>query len=305
MRSHRSRLAAVAQGLIGFSLATVLVPAWASALPGNGLTTKVLGYHVSWRGWTDGPATVPWDHFTHLSYFAVAAQPNGSLGCNDTCPPATPCWTAATFRSLTLAGHAHNVKVGLSLVAANYPAYSTYQDSIHAFLAPSVRAVLIDNIVARILAAGADGVDVDIEWPKPGDAGAYASFIGEITRAVHGAVPGSYVYVAVPAWDYPGLNNYATLADSSDALAIMGYGYHGDFGGSEPGPVAPISNGTTWFSPPFDLKETLDWYAARGIPTSKLLLGFPVYATEWPTTSGGVPGTRMAGAVRFPLVKDD
>jgi hypothetical protein len=69
--------------------------------------------------------------------------------------------------------------------------------------------------------------------------------------------------------------------------------------------VAPISNGATWFNPPFDLIETLDWYASLGIPASKLLLGFPVYATEWPTASDAVPGTRAGGEVIFPLVKDD
>lgn len=280
----------------------------ARATEWNGFTHKVLGYHVSWRGWTDAPGMVPWSHFSHISYFALAAQFDGTLWYNDFCnDPPTPCWSDATFLSLTQAGHAHNVKVGLSLVAANAPDEATYHAWIHQFLQQGVRGGLITAIVNRLNAAGADGVDVDIEWPLPEDAADYAAFVAELKTAVG---PGRYVFVAAPAWDYPNLNrdanNYLSMATSSDGLAIMGYGYHSDRPDSEPGPISPISNGTTWLNPPNDLKETLDWMTTLQVPANKQILGFPVYAIEWPTTSAAVPGTwdptRLYG---YPVVKDN
>lgn len=268
----------------------------ARATEWNGFTHKVLGYHVSWRGWTDVPGAVPWKHFSHISYFALAAKRDGTLGYNDFCDtPPVPCWTAGTFRDLVTEGHAQQVKVGLSLVALNAPNEATYKQWIHEFLQPTVRTTLINNILATLQTAGADGVDVDIEWPALDDADEYAAFVAELTTQVHNNIPGSYVFVAAPAWDYPPLNtnanNYLAMATSSDGLTIMGYGYHSDRADSEPGPISPISNGNTWFHPPFDLTETLDYFDSLGVPRSKQILGFPVYSIEWPTTSAAVPGT--------------
>ena len=296
----------LAAGLLAIGVVLTAAVGSTSAFDqGNGLAIKVLGYHVSWRPWTDSADTIPWDHLTNLSYFAVAAKPDGSLGFNDFCQ-STPCWTDAKFASLVQAGHSRGVKVGLSLVAINAPDYPTYQDGIHAFLNPSVRDDLIANVLARLTAAGADGVDVDIEWPRPADAAAYLAFVDELTTAVHNALPGSYVYVAAPAWDYPQLNNYAALAAASDGLTIMGYGYHWD--GSDPGPVSPISIGTTWNHPgePYDLNQSLVYFANLGISSDKLLLGFPFYATEWPATSAAVPGTWTGEhTLAFPLIKEE
>jgi GH18 family chitinase len=293
-------------------IVTALLAFDARALENNGFTKKVLGYHLSWRPWTDPVDQIPWDHFTHFSYFAVAANADGSLGFNDNCGTPqnfVPCWTDAKFAALVAAGHARDVKVGLSLVAKLNPDGTTNTSWIRSFLKNPARNRLINNIRDKIVAAGADGVNVDIEWPLSSDASNYASFVKALASAVHAARPGSYVFVAVPAWDYPQLRNYATLAANSDGLEIMGYGYHGDFGGSEPGPVAPINAGTLWTQPPYDLNWTLNYYAGLQIPTSKLLLGFPIYGTDWPTTSASIPGTRDTSTplrpMKFPVVKDN
>ena len=61
MSLNPTRPAAVTQVLLALGLAAALIPDPARALEGNGFTTKVLGYHVSWRGWTDGTSAIPWD----------------------------------------------------------------------------------------------------------------------------------------------------------------------------------------------------------------------------------------------------
>src|SRR6266850_7786416 len=183
--------------------------------PNAGLGIKVLGYHVSWRQWTDPIARIPWSHLTNLSYFAVMANPNGSLG-------ATDGWSDITFASLAGAVAHTGVKVGMTLVVWNPPdtpdPYGcVLQARIHEVLNPANHATLINNIMDKLNLAGADGVDVDIEFPAPPvydpqtnpcppntqDAQNYLDFVTALANRVHADISGSYVYVAVPQWDYP------------------------------------------------------------------------------------------------------
>ena len=324
----------VTKRIFGFLCVVVLcLQAFASVVPdpppgggggcgNNGFGIKVLGYHVSWLPWTDDPAKIPWSHLTNLSYFALATNPDGTFGSNDPCN-GSPCWTDATFLALTTAGHDHCVKVGLSLVGLSHPVGMTYEDGVHAVwgtgAAPAAaRATLKAGLLAKLAAANADGVDMDIEFPTPADIPNYVAFIADLTTAVHNWKAGTYVYVAVPEFDYPlldsgnpGANIYGQLATASDGLAIMGYGYHYD--GGPPGPVSPLSiAGTSWpYSPtvPYDLTQTFHWYhdplpAGRNIPAQKLLMGFPFFGLEWKTTSTAVPGTRTADPVVQRTVKD-
>ena len=323
MRREPTMLALTALAL------TALVPSiLAYPVPGT-FKTVVLGYHVG-TGTNDDVTQIPWSHLTQLSHFGVAAQPDGSLTSWDNAchgVQGAPCWTDAKFLQFAQAGHARDVKVGVTLVAVDdancdprIPECALpYKDRISHFLNDSTaRQRLINDLVGKVIAAGADGVDVDIEWPKcvdatNEDAHAYADFVAALTSVLHSQVPGSYVYVAAPAWDtiyYPPLQVcdqtvWKDLAAASDGLTVMGYGYHGDF--SDPGPGSPVNAGSKWPAPyDFDLTKTLAFYTNQGIQPGKLLLGFPFSGFDWPTDTASVPAgswnhTRQ---MLFVLVKD-
>src|SRR5262245_18960752 len=128
-------------------------------------STKVLGFHRGNRPWSDNPTKIPWTQLTNLSYFAVDAQPNGSLQYFDD-------FTPSTFGQLADAGDQFCVKVSLTLIVANPP--NTHDPDgcvlrtrIHDVLDPSNHPRLINNIMVLLNQARADGVDVDIEFPSP------------------------------------------------------------------------------------------------------------------------------------------
>jgi GH18 family chitinase len=323
-----SRVAPVLSAVLAVS---VLAVSWSfgtqipDPCPNDGLEMKVHGYHVSWRSWTDAVSRIPWRHLTQLSYFAANAQPDGSVTGTDD-------FSTSTLSTLADTGDLMCVQVGLSLVVWNPPNTPdpdgcVLQQRIHDVLNPDpvFRTLLLNNIMATLAAGHADGVDVDIEFPappviRPGnpctvylqDAQRYVDFVTQLTQRVHTQIPNSYVYVEVPQWDYPSLQDYYyPLAAASDGLEIMGYGYH--YEGNDPGPVSPVfppssPDGGIWShaDPPYDLNWSLAYYRARGVPPAKLMLGFPFGGIEWPATSAAVPG-KWTGehTLTFPAIKDD
>ena len=277
------------------------------ACTGHQFAHKVMAFHVADKPVTD---PIPWAHVTNLSDFAVAATSTGAL-------VSAYGFNFCDLQTLVTAGHGQCVRVGLTLVAQPAADDATFKDNIHAFLSSqTAQANLIANLLGSLSAANADGVDVDIEFPRtchayspPGcvdDGPAYVTFVGALAQQVHTWKPGSYVYVAVPQWDYPGLQSrYQALADAADGLQIMGYGYHSP--GSRPaqgqatptentpGPNSPIHSGAGTVWPPIgtvpdDLNKTFEYYRATlGISSAKLLMGYPFYGIEYPTTSSGIP----------------
>lgn len=278
---------------------------------------KVFAFHMASKPVT---APIPWAHITNLSNFAVIANQDGSLS------PGYG-WSYCDFRTLVSAGHAQCVQVGLTVVAPYDPScvdppapaptcWDVYQNKIHGFLTPPARDTLLTQVMSALTAGNADGVDVDIEWPRtcpPGsppecvdDGRAYVDFVTLLTGQVHTWKLGAYVYVAAPQWDYPKLESrYRDLKDNSNGLEIMGYGYHSPGTmpkdgrptpvNNSPGPVAPIRSGVGTIWPPIgtvpdDLNKTWAYYRATlGFEPEKLLFGFPFYGFDWPTTSMDIP----------------
>ena len=95
------------------------------------------------------------------------------------------------------------------------------------------------------------------------------------------------VTVATPAIDWLGAYDYDALANASDGLFIMGYGYH--WSGGDPGPLAPLYGGSPWSD--YSLDWSVDDYLYYGAPADKIILGLPLYGRDWPTTSNSVPGS--------------
>ena len=95
------------------------------------------------------------------------------------------------------------------------------------------------------------------------------------------------VYLATPAVDWNGAYWYSRLAEASDGLFIMGYGYHWTGGG--PGPNAPLEDGDLWSQ--WTLAWTIQDYFDADTPADKIVLGLPTYGQEWPVSdSSAVPG---------------
>ncbi len=246
----------------------------------EGLSKVVYGFLPYWQS----AAEVRWDRLTHLAYFGAELEADGSIVEDHG-------WGLAGA-DLVLEAHAANVLVTLTAIEFE-PA------TLEALLGSSAaRSAAIDNLVASVVAQGADGITLDFERLPYSRKAELVSFVTELRAALTAAVPGGHLGVVTPAVDWAGSYDYDLLAINSDALLVMAYDYH--WRGGNPGPVAPISAGTRWSGP--DILGTIDEYLTWGGVENKerFILGVPLYGYNWPATSSAVPGTRAAGDVTAP-----
>ncbi len=222
----------------------------------------VYGYAPYWEDAMDQD----WDSLTHLSIFSVGVNTDGTL--TDTAN-----WTSVAGEVIPVA-HAYGVKVDLCV--------TSFYDDEHSAILPSAsrRATLVNALAAQVEAYDADGVNVDFEGLDASLMGEFTAFVEELAARVPA------VYVATPAIDWSGAYDYPALADASDGLFIMGYGYH--WTGGDPGPNDQLYASSRWGT--YALDWTIDDYLGTGAPADKIILGIPLYGQEWPAGTD-IPGS--------------
>ncbi|WP_018664738.1 glycoside hydrolase family 18 protein [Heyndrickxia acidiproducens] len=136
---------------------------------------------------------------------------------------------------------------------------------------PAARTNLVNNIFNLASGRGYGGVCIDFEQVAAGDRDLFTGFLQQLKDRFRPA--GLALTIAVPAktsenipwlmgYDYGGIGSVV------DYMFIMAYDWH--YPGSEPGPVAPIT----------EVRRTLDFAVAR-VPRKKILLGLPLYGYDW------------------------
>lgn len=138
---------------------------------------------------------------------------------------------------------------------------------------PDVQLTLINNIYENLDEKKYSGLDVDFEFIPGAYRDAYVSFIGRIKQRFGDTYD---VSVAVPpktSGTQPGLLyegiDYASLGEVADSIFLMTYEWGYKYG--PPMAIAPIPN----------VRKVLD-YAVSVIPISKITMGIPNYAYDWP-----------------------
>ena len=236
-------------------------------LPGPTPQRWVYGYLPYW---TDNLNTVAWDTLTHVAFFDVGVDASGSL-------TSTSRWTSVSKRLLNRADR-YGVRVHLTLTCFDASVMEAVLNK------SSKRKKLVEEVASLVNDAGAHGVSVDFEGVPYSVKQGLVSLVEELSEEVE------EVTVATPAIDWNGSFDYDALAAASDALFIMGYGYH--WSGGDPGPISPLSGGGIWgkYSLAWSVEDHMQW----GAPASRILLGLPLYGRNWPSTSNAVPGTATA-----------
>ncbi|NPV29105.1 MAG: hypothetical protein HPY58_05470 [Firmicutes bacterium] len=133
------------------------------------------------------------------------------------------------------------------------------------------RAALISSLVNLVREEGHQAVNLDFEFVRPEDRGAFNTFLAELSQALKQV--GADLVVAVPAkvrevpwhaaYDYGEIGKYA------DRIVLMAYDY--SYRTGAPGPIAP-----------YDWVERVIAYARQFLPPDKILLGLGLYGYDWP-----------------------
>ncbi|MFP7159380.1 glycoside hydrolase family 18 protein [Priestia aryabhattai] len=136
---------------------------------------------------------------------------------------------------------------------------------------PTARTNLINNIFNLVSRKGYSGVNIDFERISAEDRDLFTGFLRQLRDRLR---PAGYVLtIAVPAKTSEDISwlrgyDYGGIGAVVDFMFIMAYDWH--HAGSEPGPVAPIT----------EVKRTIE-FAIDRLPRRKIILGVPLYGYDW------------------------
>lgn len=158
----------------------------------------------------------------------------------------------------------------------------------------AIRADFIKNLVALTTQENWDGVAIDIEKIPPDDRNNYSTFLNELHSALKTKDKILNVSIAAKYQDDPkdlwsGAFDYAAIGKVADQVVLMTYEEHGV--STTQGPIA--SQG--WVNRVID-------FATGKIPKGKIVMGLPVYASNWASNKPTLP-TYLTYAKAIELAK--
>lgn len=188
----------------------------------------------------------------------------------------TPTGELVPIDDAELIAIAQEFGVGPIMVLAPMNEQETFDSQIASamFNNPEGRNALIENLATTCLAKGYVGVDIDFEFILPEDKDAFLSFITDVNTRLNEAglltmvalapkTSGEMTGLLYEAHDYPAIGAVA------DLVLLMTYEWGYTYG--PPMATSPINN-----------MRTVLRYGVSVIDTSKILMGIPNYAYDWP-----------------------
>lgn len=233
-------------------------------------STRVFGYLPYW---SDDYLALRWDVLTDVAWFALSLGTDGQIESDHG-------W--GEEGSFGFVEHARAQGVRSHLTAVLFGG-SELEDL---FASPTAPGTAIASILDAAEQVGVDGINVDFEGLPSGNRDDFVDFVAEFRAET--LARGMELSLAMPAVDWSGAFDYDVLAENTDGLFIMGYGYHWSDG--NPGPVAPRDGGGIWsdYSLSWTIADYLEW--AGEWNRGKIVLGLPLYGYDWPSASHDVPG---------------
>lgn len=187
--------------------------------------------------------TIPFKQLTHINYAFLIPNADGTFA------PLTNAWK---IKELVNRSHVSGVKVLISVGGWGWDAQFEEMAA-----SPEKRAVFLREALKVVDEYGFDGVDIDWEYPDPGQSA--KNYLALITE-LRAALPGKLLTTAViSSGDETGLGIPTETFALLDFINVMTY--------DEPGhaTLEQFQNG-------------LDYWLGRGIPPEKLVMGLPFYS---------------------------
>jgi GH18 family chitinase len=227
------------------AVAGLLVPALlmtAEAKP----KLPVLGFYTSWS-----PPNVRYDKITHLMYAFLNPTGGGQI-------------TGSVPGSLITTAHSNGVKIIASIGGANnssgFPTLAASASGRSAFA----------GACKAIVDAGADGVDID--WEFPSNAADSANFT-LLLKAVRQSIGTSKLLtLELAPTDEKGRWVSNSAMQIADFYTAMAFDFTGDFPGSQVGQHSTYQQGVLGIN---------YWWRNRGATKSKVVMGVPFYGKNF------------------------
>lgn len=259
----------------------------------------VTAYYPSWMITNPTPANLDLSAVTHLVFFALTPNANGTL--NDA--GGTIAANASAVKTVVHnAGKKVLICVGGGGTAANY----------RGAISPTYRAAFVQNIVTWVTTNGYDGVDIDMEPMEASDGTNYQAFITALRTALNAQNPNLLLTAAVESTPIPDTSGNPTLfypiRNSFNQINIMTYDMSGVWEGWCSWYNAPLFQGNNFLpstgAPMPSADRAVQAYRTAGIPSAKLSLGAAFYGSKWTNVTGPMQAI-PAGTVMENLTYDD
>ncbi len=216
---------------------------------------KIMAYS-SELPFDDPVESIRFDQLTHVIYAFAIPRADGTL-----LPLAKP----ERLKALVREAHRHGVQVSIALggwsydgvpLAPNFEALAAREES---------RRRLADEVMDLVNRYQLDGVELDWEYPTPATAAHYEALVLELNsrlaprgKLLSAAVGGSVT--SLQGTDF--VNGVSTRClNAFDWIIVMAY----DLYGTQHAPL--------WYA-----DTSVDFWASRGMPREKIILGLPLYA---------------------------
>lgn len=232
----------------------------------------VYGYYPYW---VDAWEHLRWDLLTHIAYFSVNMNGDGTLGTRNGWPDTDFVDTA----------HLFGVKVDVSFTLFDGAAIlQLCSDDTN-------RARGIANMIDQMEAGGADGVNIDFESVNDGTRDCFTQYVRELRESLTArGHPDAVISIAGPAVDWTDEFDLGALAEYTDIYFIMGYGYHWTRS-AKPGPVGQLRVTESWRPHvSISMQRTLAHYTSIVPPERRavIVFGVPYYGRDWPVQSASM-----------------
>lgn len=207
---------------------------------------KIVGYMPSWSG---SAQSIQYSKLTHINYAFIRPTTTGGL---------TAVEDGGKLSSIVSLAHANGVKVGIAVGG-----WSDLNNTDFQVMAGNAgyRSNFINNLVTLVNNYQLDGVDIDWEYPVEGsDPANFSTLMTELGNAMHAR--GKFLTAAVSAQGYYANGVQSAVFNAVDFLNIMVYD------GGNGADHSPYSYAVS----------SLDYWAGRGLPAAKTVLGVPFYS---------------------------
>jgi chitinase len=268
----------------------------------------VAAYFSEWTIFTEGytVADIPAERLTHVVYAFIQIKDGEVAFVDEYAALEAPLarddsqsWPDGNLPQLRTLRERHP-HLELLVALGGWTLSSPFSDAV---LTDESRARLARSIVRFLREHDFDGIDLDWEYPvggglednvtRPEDKQNYTLFVAELRRQLNRASESNgrryRITVASPASEST-LQHFElkSMARYIDWYHVMAYDYHGAWELTT-GHLAPLDGDGDAAS----IRRSIRAYRDAGVPTSKIVLGIPLYGRAWSGVSDSNNGLRQ------------
>ncbi|MEO0192741.1 MAG: glycosyl hydrolase family 18 protein [candidate division WOR-3 bacterium] len=222
----------------------------------------VYGFYPYWMG--TAYRSLDYDLLSHIAWFAVSVNSTGNIGTWNNWP--------GGWAELVDSAHAHGIRLHMTATC--------FDPDVIRSIITSYKAYCSHVLVEAALSGGADGINIDFEFPYSSDSLLFLDFIRILSDSCRAR--GLELCLCVGAVNWNGRFLVDRLAPLLDGIFIMGYGYFWS-GSPTTGPVSPLTGYT------YNVTNSITYYVNYAGGPEKIIIGLPYYGYKW-KANGPDPG---------------